>query len=95
MDDRSDEVTRANVDKRTARKLFREDFMREIKKIRTEISTPTTDDVEFGHIDVAIRVRPLFPKEIKNGAFEMISCLDPYIMVHDCRMHAVTILNNQ
>lgn len=85
----SDEITRANLDKRTARKMFKNEFMKEIAKIKENVNRKADEEGENGPITVCIRVRPLFNDEVKKGAFNSVSCKDPFIYVHDCRMHAV------
>lgn len=85
----SDEITRANLDKRTARKMFKNEFIKEIANIREDLTRKANEEEGNGPITVCIRVRPLFKDEIKKGAFSSVSCKDPFIYVHDCRMHAV------
>lgn len=88
----ADAITRANIDKRTARKMFRNHFIRGIAEIREHLKREISgeeEEEENGSITVCVRVRPLFNDEIKKGAYNSISCQDPYIFIHDCRMHAV------
>ena len=42
--------------------------------------------VENSKIHVLIRKRPLFQKEINNGEIDCISCINPKITVHECKI---------
>lgn len=86
----SDSITRANLDKRSARKMFKDEFSNEITKIRESLHRTPKDIENINEtITVCVRKRPLFDYEIKKNAFDMVSCIDPFVYVHDCRMHAV------
>lgn len=80
-----------NMDKRTARREYRSQFMNGIheymqtKEVKAEQACVGVDE---GKVICCIRKRPLFEKEFKNGEFDVISCSGNEIIVHDARMHA-------
>ena len=80
------------MDKRTARREYRSNFMNGIheymqsKQIKDEQDNVRTDE---SNVVCCIRKRPLFEKEYKNGEFDVISCSGKKeVIVHDARMHA-------
>ena len=43
-------------------------------------------DIDNAKIFVVVRKRPLSKKEIANGEIDCISCLNPKITVHECKI---------
>lgn len=83
------------MDKRTARREYRDDFEKAIMNFRKGLPQAAplqTSDVlhwESGNIRVCARKRPIFSRELKDGEFDVISCYNRNrIIVHDARMHA-------
>ncbi len=81
-----------NMDKRTARREYRSNFVNGIQEyMRTKEINEEQDSVRVDESKVicCIRKRPLFEKEYKNGEFDVISCSGKKeVIVHDARMHA-------
>lgn len=88
-----------NMDKRTARREYRDDFLssiqlyrnRMLKKNATRQESNNKHDNEWndGNIKVCIRKRPIFKHEIDGFEFDVITCHnDDRVIVHDARMHA-------
>ena len=86
-----------NMDKRTARREYRDSFMRAIAKYRNaiketspamEANIKTASSSKNEDLYVCIRKRPLFQHEIQEGEFDVITCVsDTILAVHDARMH--------
>ena len=65
------------------------DYEKMIRKKKTEIyqnkpALHTTSDKT--KISVLVRKRPLSKKEINNGEIDCISCLNPKVVVHECKI---------
>lgn len=89
-----------NMDKRTARREYAEDFKAGIMNYRRRLGyiaseqklTPSlikkvNSQWEDGTIKVFVRKRPIFKHELESHEFDVISCMDEHIIVHDARMH--------
>jgi kinesin family protein 2/24 len=87
-----------NMDKRTARREYRRDFMRAIADYRRhhineEVQRKGSDyqPIVWGDtqsVRVCVRKRPIFSHEIKDSEFDVISVLEGRTaVVHDARMH--------
>jgi hypothetical protein len=81
-----------NMDKRTARREYREDFSRAISSFRSRQDNTVTDgsglDWDNGSIRVCVRKRPIFQDEIDNFEFDVATCVGgEKIIIHDARMH--------
>ena len=60
-----------------------------IQKKKTELSKLPIikhKNTENSKISVIIRKRPLSKKEISNGEIDCITCINPKIIVHECKM---------
>jgi kinesin family protein 2/24 len=91
-----------NIDKRTARREYKENFTRAILNYQLENnidpSVPTHhseqrvlnfDDESGSNVRVLVRKRPIFEHEIAGHEFDVATCLDKKnIAIHDARMHA-------
>ncbi|CAE8677169.1 unnamed protein product [Polarella glacialis] len=83
-----------NVDKRTSRRDHRLIFAAAAQRFRTAPFAPplvvggaSASSAERG-LRVCIRKRPIFPHELEQGEFDVISCLATgRVVVHDARMH--------
>jgi len=91
-----------NMDKRTARREYKDDFAAGIaryrqqhgivvggKKGKNEEAVETFDESSWGKGDIRVfvRKRPIFPHELENSEFDVISCVKDKVIVHDARMH--------
>lgn len=87
-----------NMDKRTARREYRNDFERAIQSFRHHQESEADDedyngDIEAnlwerGNIRVCMRKRPIFKHEITAGEFDCVTCPNPSnVIIHDARMH--------
>ena len=91
-----------NMDKRTARREYAEDFKRGIQQYRAlqkykenlsgdanANELPDDPNVwEDGDLKVFVRKRPIFKREIDLGEFDVVTCFnDRNIVIHDARMH--------
>ena len=86
-----------NVDKRTARRDHAGRFKEAIARYREE-QHQTSDEpapfIENGasafmqRCKVAVRRRPIFPHELTQGEFDVVTCGRSHLVIHDCRMHA-------
>lgn len=85
-----------NMDKRTARREYREAFVGAITEYQESIrpnrerrkAEPRVLDWGDGNIRVFVRKRPIFKHETDNYEFDVVTCLDKSIIIHDARMHA-------
>ena len=87
-----------NLDKRTARRTYRDAFKGAIERYRSSrkvqaqhahLAASETVEWEEGTIRVCVRKRPIFKDEIKGSEFDVLTCMhDKLITVHDARMHA-------
>ena len=65
------------------------DYEKMIQKKKTELSKLPIikhKNTENSKISVIIRKRPLSKKEISNGEIDCITCINPKIIVHECKM---------
>lgn len=85
-----------NMDKRTARREYRDDFAAAIGRYRQRMNSRNIDTNESvdndtwnsGSIRVCVRRRPIFKDELKNFEFDVVTCLNgKRIVIHDARMH--------
>ena len=92
-----------NMDKRTARREYAEDFKRGIQQYRAlqkyrenlngvvsdaEVVAEEANVWEDGDLKVFVRKRPIFKREIDLGEFDVVTCFnDRNIVIHDARMH--------
>lgn len=84
-----------NMDKRTARREYKDDFCRVIAQFRQqycrkELTATEIDWSEWvnGDIRVFVRKRPIFKRETDLGEFDVATCVDNQtITIHDARMH--------
>ncbi len=83
-----------NMDKRTARREYKDDFERAIMSMRRShpsaagASRQAKLNWENGNIRVCVRKRPIFAREQQGGEFDVVSCpTSKSIVVHDARMH--------
>ncbi|RYY83328.1 hypothetical protein EON63_11470 [archaeon] len=86
-----------NMDKRTARREYKEDFVRGIDlykqrtlKAKAKSAVPQeASEWNNGDLRVFVRKRPIFQHEITAGEFDVITCVgQKEIVIHDARMHA-------
>jgi kinesin family protein 2/24 len=83
------------MDKRTARREYRTDFMRAISNYRQRNAASAkrkvatvSDDWSDGNIKVFVRKRPIFKHELDAYEFDVATCTsDNTIVIHDARMH--------
>jgi hypothetical protein len=89
-----------NIDKRTARREYHDDFSNAIQTYRTNVAhyysnskanrNDRIDSLRFkpGEIIVCVRKRPINKSELSNNEFDVITCLEDLqtILVHDARM---------
>jgi kinesin family protein 2/24 len=82
-----------NMDKRTARREYKDNFCSGIAIFRKnqehESDAEKNLEWEDGAIRVCVRKRPIFKDEINGFEFDVASCFQGNsIIIHDCRMHA-------
>ena len=90
-----------NMDKRTCRREYRDDYKNAINKIRRELSNDpdySKDNAEDsstlnwsnGNVRVCVRKRPIFPREVQGDEFDVAFCPESRknIIIHDARMHS-------
>lgn len=93
-----------NMDKRTARREYRETFSNAIASYRAKVAAMghsedacselngdarPAEDSNSNSVRVCVRKRPIFNYEIKDHEFDVITCVgQKTIVVHDARMHA-------
>ena len=84
-----------NMDKRTARREYRSQFENacdHYREVNAHLMTrgssdPPADISKESKIRVYSRKRPIFKREIDDGEFDCVTCLDDgIIVVHDARM---------
>ena len=87
-----------NVDKRTARREHAPYFRPAIQAFKMEATdgrpvevVRTRTQSELGGMRVCVRKRPIFPHELKQGEYDVVTCLlrdeTAHVVVHDARMH--------
>jgi kinesin family protein 2/24 len=92
-----------NMDKRTARREYRDTFAGAIARYRAIVSSEDlhayaqegsgtgSGDMQEGqhNVSVCVRKRPIFQHEIDDGEFDVITTIGgKKVVVHDARMHA-------
>lgn len=83
------------MDKRTARREYKEDFAAAIDSYRRKVLGGPEDSAagregEGGgnSVRVCVRRRPIFKYELKDHEFDVLTCIGRgRIVVHDARMH--------
>eukprot|EP01032_Pedospumella_encystans_P030553 gene30553-34487_t len=83
-----------NMDKRTARREYRADFIRAISDYRAR-NPPAKHGIKRvsgdwfdGNIKVFVRKRPIFKHELDAYEFDVATCTaEDRIVIHDARMH--------
>lgn len=43
------------------------------------------DPTKDSKINICVRKRPIFTKELENGEIDCVSCTNPVIFVHECK----------
>jgi len=80
-----------NVDKRTSRREHRDIFEAAAKRFRSAPFAAPSQPADAGafsrKVRVCIRKRPIFPHEMQQGEFDVVTCLPRRVVVHDARMH--------
>lgn len=87
-----------NLDKRTARREYKEDFVAGIQRFRRQYYQKhqgvekfnykfNVNDWEDNQIRVFARKRPIFQHEIDEGEYDVVTCFQNNIIIHDARMH--------
>lgn len=85
-----------NMDKRTARREYRDDFSAAIDRYRRRLisldvgasESESTNEWDNGSIRVCVRRRPIFKDELKNFEFDVVTCINGNrVVIHDARMH--------
>eukprot|EP01031_Cornospumella_fuschlensis_P032897 gene32897-39783_t len=86
-----------NMDKRTSRREYKEDFVRGINLYKQRLIPAKSKAMEIeeacewqnGDLKVFMRKRPIFPHELAAGEFDVITCVGQReVVIHDARMHA-------
>jgi kinesin family protein 2/24 len=83
-----------NLDKRTARRTYRDDFIGGIQRYRSAHSNEMEQQEEdedwgAGAVKVVVRKRPIFKRETVALEFDCITCLrGQMVCVHDTRLHS-------
>ena len=70
-------------------RLIDKDYEKMIRIKRTDIYSSEPEkhiNIENSKIFVIVRKRPLSKKEINNGEIDCISCLNPKVIVHECKI---------
>ena len=77
-----------NMDKRTSRRQYRDTFAKGIADQRELIAamvSPTIDSTglnwDSSNIRVCVRKRPIFPRELENREFDVITCKHRNVIV--------------
>jgi kinesin family protein 2/24 len=62
------------------------DFQRMVRQYRTEQSPSEKDHFASNiKICICVRKRPISSKEIARKDFDSVTCINPYVVVHDCK----------
>ena len=87
-----------NLDKRTARRTYRDAFRGAVKRYRTSarvaeqwayLGEEGEKGWDEGALKVCVRKRPIFKPEIQGKEFDVLTVThNKLITVHDARMHA-------
>ena len=87
------------MDKRTARREYRDDFCFAINNFRRSLAICQSEGMPSrcnreddkwrnGTIRVCVRKRPIFKDEIDNSEFDVATCVgQDMVVIHDARMH--------
>ena len=70
-------------------KVMDKDYEKMIRNKKSDIYSYEPDphsDIDNSKIFVVVRKRPLSKKEISNGEIDCISCLNPKVTVHECKI---------
>ena len=70
-------------------RLMDKDYERMIRAKRADIYSSEPEPhtgIDNSKIFVIVRKRPLSKKEINNGEIDCISCLNPKVVVHECKI---------
>jgi hypothetical protein len=63
------------------------DFVKMISDYRDEIaSSRSREDIEGERICIAVRKRPVNAKEISKLDYDSVTCTNPLVIVHDCKL---------
>jgi hypothetical protein len=82
-----------NMDKRTSRREYSKEFESAIEFYRNQISSlgimsPINDDKSTrNNIKVFARKRPIFKYELDSSEFDVVTCFNNRLTIHDARMH--------
>jgi len=79
----------SNINHESIGRLMDKDYERMIRIKRADIysSEPQSHTgIDNSKIFVIVRKRPLSKKEINNGEIDCISCLNPKVVVHECKI---------
>lgn len=95
-DERRRVMEQAKVDRAAEEQRNREmgnpgdvDFQRMIRLYREGAATPTeqvhkvNDDMK---ICICVRKRPVSAKEVRRNDYDSVTCLNPLVVVHDCKV---------
>ncbi len=83
-----------NMDKRTSRRQYRDTFAKGIADQREQIAAVQAFDDDYtglnwdsSNIRVCIRKRPIFPRELENSEFDVITCKHRNVIVVSLLMY--------
>ena len=79
----------SNANHDTMGKYMDKDYEKMIRIKRSEIYSSEPEphtNIDNSKIFVIVRKRPLSKKEINNGEIDCISCLNPKVVVHECKI---------
>ena len=79
----------SNNNHETVGKYMDKDYEKMIRLKRSDIYSIEPDphtNIDNSKIFVIVRKRPLSKKEINNGEIDCISCLNPKVVVHECKI---------
>ena len=79
----------ANINHDFIGKAMDKDYEKMIRNKKSDIYSYEPDphtDIDNSKIFVVVRKRPLSKKEISNGEIDCISCLNPKVTVHECKI---------
>jgi len=87
---RNDKRTRAMYDKRTLRRMHRDEFKSSISEWQAQHTVPGGRPRKSPACQVFVRMRPLFDKERKQGEFEAVTVTEEWgeVVVHHCLFHS-------
>ena len=82
-------IASSNNNHESIGRLMDKDYERMIRMKRADIYSSEPDPhigIDNSKIFVIVRKRPLSKKEINNGEIDCISCLNPKVVVHECKI---------